>query len=412
LDLSRLPSKCAHQRNAVEYLIAVQLLASPTPPEAMPDTRLAKLADLLVRHCVKVRRGDLVTIVAEPGALSAVAATYSAVLKAGGHPSFHPKSERLRDLLLANGSEEQLRHVSPFEAHRLSKCDVLIVLQSREPPSHHVHEPRRIAMAESARKELLALSLERAATGALRYVLAEVPCEAGADQLRMSLGQYEEWIFRSCFLHCDEPIAAWEELHAKQAGLVARLSVSKSLRIRSPALSGRHEGTDLVIDVDGRHWVNCGGSENMPDGEIFTGPRSITGVVNFTAPTSYRHQTVEGIRLRFESGRIVDASARRNEAFLIAMLDQDDGARVAGELGLGTNEGLVRLTGNPFFDEKVAGTFHLGIGAGYPQTGNSNVSALHWDMVSDLRPGATSPGSAGGTIEADGVVIQRDGRFV
>jgi len=134
-------------------------------------------------------------------------------------------------------------------------------------------------------------------------------------------------------------------------------------------------------------------------------------VVNFTLPAVFRGREIDGIRLKFRGGRVVEASAAKNEPYLIALLDQDGGARVAGEVALGTNYNL-SFVKNAFFDEKLGGTFHIALGAGYPQSGNTNESGLHWDIVSDLRPGAAFSGSPGGAIEADGEIIQRDGLFV
>ena len=227
----------------------------------------------------------------------------------------------------------------------------------------------------------------------------------------MSLAEYEAWVYRACLLHRPDPVAEWDRLLNAQESMRAYLEDVRTLQFRSPAAPGRHDGTDLTVDVSGRTWINCGGSENMPDGELFSGPAGVDGVVNFTAPAWYRGTLVEGVRLALRGGRVVEASATRNEAFLHAMLDSDDGSRAVGEIALGTNYELTRVVGNPLFDEKIGGTFHLAVGAGFPQTGNANESSLHWDLVSDLRPGATFEGSPGGTVLADGVVIQRDGIF-
>jgi len=168
----------------------------------------------------------------------------------------------------------------------------------------------------------------------------------------------------------------------------------------------------VTVDVSGMTWVNHSGGENFPDGEVETGPRGVDGVVNYTFPAIYKGKEVEGIRLRFKSGRVVEASATKNEDYLISLLDQDEGARTAGEVALGTNYQLKGFTKNTFFDEKIGGTFHIAVGAGYPESGNRNESALHWDMVCDLRPGGAFPGSPGGSLHADGELIQQDGRFV
>ena len=370
---------------------------------------LDKLAEVLVRHSVRVRAGDLVTIVGDVGVLPAVEALYAAVLRAGGHPSFHVKSERLQRVVFEQGSDEQIAHVSPFETHRLGHCDVLVVLSQRVASSTTV-DPAKRAVAQRARRELLSRSLARSAAGAMRYVLCEIPGEAAALEAGMPLGEYRDWVSRACFLHLADPVAAWGRLREEQGRVVEFLRGVRELRFQLPG-DGTHQGTDLTVDVSGMSWVNGAGEENLPDGEVFTGPLGVEGLVCFNVPGAYQGCAVEGVRLRFRGGRVVEASATTNEAFLIAMLDQDEGARVAGEIALGTNYQLTRIVRDPFFDEKVGGTFHLALGAGYPQTGNTNQSGLHWDMVCDLSPGRERP-EGGGTVHADGELIQQNGRFV
>ncbi len=384
----------------------------------MRDPRLEKLARVLVEYSAPVRQGDLVTIVGDPGAMHAVEAIFEATLRSGGHPSFHPRSESLHEILLKHGNDEQIQHVSPFEEHRLAKCDVLIVLNYFRNTRYLGRvDPRRVASMQAARRPLLTMSLQRLARGESRYVLTEIPSEAAAQDAGMSLTDYTDWVYRAGFLDVPDPVQAWRTLADQQQRAIEFLSRRSTLRFRAPASDGRHdgrphEGTDLTVDVPGMTWVNCPGDQNFPDGEVYTGPRTANGVVNFNVPALYRGQEVDGIRLKFRDGRVVEASAKKNEAYLIELLDQDAGARVMGEIAIGTNYALRECIHNAFFDEKVGGTFHLAVGAGYPQTGNTNESGLHWDMVCDLRPGAAGPGSAGGTIHADDELIQSDGVFV
>ncbi|MGH7131718.1 MAG: aminopeptidase [Phycisphaerales bacterium] len=356
------------------------------------------------------------TIVGELGAMAGVEAIFEAALRAGAHPSFHPKSERLHELLLRHGSDEQLRHTSPFEQHRLAHCDVLIVLNyARNARYLGGIDPARVAMAQAARREFFTMSTKRAAAGEMRYCLVEIPGEAAAQDAGMSLADYEDFVFRAGWLHLPDPVAAWRALGEQQQRVCDYLESKKVLRFRAPASdvrgagssggrAGAQEGTDLTVDVSGRKWISCAGKDNFPDGEVFSGPRDAEGVVNFMYPASYRGQQVDGVRLAFKGGRVVEASATRNEEYLIKMLDSDEGARGMGEIAIGTNYGLTGPVCNPFFDEKIGGTFHLAVGGGFLETGSTNESGLHWDMVSDLR--------RGGTIHADGELMQRDGRFV
>src|ERR1051326_3837193 len=226
----------------------------------------------------------------------------------------------------------------------------------------------------------------------------------------MSLSQYEEFVYRAGLLHLQDPVAAWKKIHDRQEQVREFLQTKKTLRFRVPPSDG-NDGTDLTVDVDPSksRWLNCAGHENFPDGEVFTGPQGVDGHVNYTFPAVYNGREVEGVRLKFRAGRVVEASAKKNEAFLIQMLDQDAGARNLGEIAIGTNYGITGFSRNTLFDEKIEGTFHAAVGAGYPETGSSNESGLHWDMVCELRPGKGTPG---GAIEADGQVFHQDGKFV
>ena len=164
--------------------------------------------------------------------------------------------------------------------------------------------------------------------------------------------------------------------------------------------------TDLYLSIAGRTFINCDGHHNMPDGEIFTGPieDSIEGQVYFSYPSIYRGREVTGVRLWFEHGKVVKASADKNDSFLNETLDTDAGARFIGEFAIGTSQGITRFTGEILFDEKISGSFHLALGAGYPETGSKNESAIHWDMICDLRDG--------GEIWVDGELFYQNGKFM
>ena len=161
----------------------------------------------------------------------------------------------------------------------------------------------------------------------------------------------------------------------------------------------------MTLSIKGRLWENCDGHENFPDGEIFTGPveDSVNGHVRFSYPACEGGREVEDVRLWFEEGKVVKATAAKNEEFLLTMLDTDEGARYLGEFAFGTNEGVQRFTKNILFDEKIGGTVHMALGTGYPETGSENRSAIHWDMICDLRQG--------GEVWVDGELFAKDGQF-
>ncbi len=372
----------------------------------MADIRVEKLADVIVRYSTRVKPGDLVQIHAEPVAMPLIEAIYAAVVRAGGNPYWTTRSESLQELMLSHGSEEQLKFISPIEKHRVETIDVHIGLWADLNTKFLGKvDPKRAAMLQSSRKPIMKRFMERAAEGKMRWCGTLFPTNGSAQDAEMSLRAYEDFVYGAGLLHLSDPVAAWMKIQDRQQRVCDYLKDKKVLRFRAPAMEG-HDGTDLTVDVNPTksHWINCAGTENFPDGEVFTGPQGVDGHVNYTFPAVYQGREVEGVRLVFKGGRVVDASAKKNEEFLIKMLDQDPGARNLGEIAIGTNYGIKDFSRNTLFDEKIGGTFHAAVGAGYPESGNTNDSGLHWDMVCDLR--------RGGTIEADGIVFHRDGKFV
>jgi len=382
----------------------------------MRDQRLDRLADVIVRYSTRVKTGDTVAILGDPVAFPFIEAVYEAVLGAGGHPEWYVRSDTLYELMLAKGTDEQLRYCSPFVMHLVENVDVRIGLWAEtNTRSLSQTDPARVARRQTANQPIMKRFMERAGAGELRWCGTLFPTESSAQDAEMSLRAYEDFVFGAGLLDHPDPVASWKKVHETQERVREFLQAKHEVRYVCPP-SGDHDGTDLRVNVDPSKsiWMNCSGQENFPDGEVFCGPQGADGHVNYTYPAVYNGREVEGVRLQFKGGRVVDASARKNEAFLIEMLDQDPGARTMGEIAIGTNYGIERFTRNTLFDEKIGGTFHAACGAGYPESGSTNESALHWDMVCDLRPeSAGGPvGSPGGHIEADGEVFHRNGCFL
>ncbi len=301
---------------------------------------------------------------------------------------------------LLDAPPEALAATDPVALHAWQTADALVRVHARSAADDLADVPAdRIAAAARGRGPLREVHLARSAAGALRWAVTLHPCAALAEEAGLGLAAYADLVYAAAFADLPDPVAAWEEQAARQAGLVDVLAGTRELRFTAP-------GTDIRLRVDGRAWRSSAGNRNLPDGEVFTGPleHSAEGVVEFTYPIAKEGRVVEGIRLVFAAGRVVEATARRGEDVLRALLDQDEGARRLGEVGIGTNMGLDRFTGQILLDEKIGGSFHLALGAGYPETGSTNRSGEHWDMICDLR--------SGGEILADGVPIQRDGRFL
>lgn len=367
----------------------------------MTDPRLDKLADVLVNYSTGVKPGELVRLSGAVVGRPLLAALYRAVVRAGGHPFLTVTFDECQEFRLTEASEEQLKFVNPLDLSTVEAIDVSISLWGDDnTKSLTAVDPRRQALAGQSRRPMMARFFQRAAEGQLRWCGTQFPCQAAAQDAELSLRAYEEFVFRAGLLHLDDPAAAWRRVSERQQRLVDYLQGKREIRFVAP------NGTDLRLAVEGRRWINCDGHENFPDGEVFTTPLedAVEGTVCYSFPAVHGGREVDGIRLTFRGGRVVDAAADKGEAFLIAMLDQDHGARTLGEIAIGTNYSIERYTKNTLFDEKIGGTFHAAVGAAYPETGGKNESALHWDMVCDLR--------RGGKIFVDGSLISENGRFL
>lgn len=367
----------------------------------MTDPRIDRLARILVDHSTQVQRGERVAIWATTAAEPLVRALYTQILQRGGQPHLLldlPDQERL---ILDYGDEAQIDALPVFRNLALNEFEVYIKIRS-ETDLHQLNhvEASRQARREKALASLLATQMRRGATGELKWALTLFPTEAYAREAGMSLTEFENFVYRAC--HADgeapDPVAYWREVERSQQAIIDRIQGHDQVTVRGPHV-------DLSLSVRGRTFMNAAGRCNMPDGEIYTGPveNSVNGWVHFTYPAQRQGRVVEGVRLRFEDGKVVEAAAEKNEAYLLAMLDIDAGARYLGEFAIGTNYQIDRFSGSILFDEKIGGTFHMALGAGYPETGSQNHSSIHWDMICDLRQDSE--------IAVDGEVIYRNGRF-
>ncbi len=368
------------------------------------DSRLDKLAKVIVHYSTGVKKGQLVRLSGDTIALPLLEALYEQITKAGGHvvPQITPQS--FTEMFYEHASEEQLKYVSPITQYLVKKIDVSIGLWAETNTKAMTNvDPKRQGTASAARKPIFKTFMNRAAKGELKWCGTLYPTQSSAQDAEMSLREYEDFVFNAGHLDKDDPIAQWKKIEKQQQKIVDFLTGKKEVRFQAA------NGTDLTVDVEGMTWINCCGHENFPDGEVFTGPNlkakngGVNGVVRYHFPAAHGGREVHDIELTFEKGKVVQARASKNEDFLKQMLDQDKGARFVGEVAIGTNYNIQQYTKNTLFDEKIGGTFHLAVGAGYPETGNTNESGLHWDMVCDLREG--------GKITVDGTVISEDGQF-
>ena len=365
----------------------------------MKDARAERLAEVLVDYSVGVRERDLVSIRGSYLAEPLLLAIYRRCLERGAHPVIRASIPRAEPIFYRFARDHQLDFVWETDRWLGENLDVSFsVLSDGNTRQLSRIPPERQAAVARARKPLADRFYERAADDELRWTVTLFPTEAFAIEADMSLDEYEDFYYGACLLDAEDPIAEWRAMADRAERLAEWMRGRNEVHIEG-------EGTDLVLEVGGRTFLPSAGKENFPDGEIFTGPieHATRGQVSFTYPALRGGQVVEDVRLEFRDGVVVHASAGKNEEYLVKTLDTDPGGRVLGEFGIGINHGIEAFTGELLLDEKIGGTVHLALGASYPGTG-VNSSAIHWDMVCDLR--------GGGRITVDGDVLMEDGKLL
>lgn len=365
----------------------------------MADARLDKLAEILVDYSIKVKPGDWVHVDGGRIAVPLVKRVVACVLAAGGRPSVSLNSDELEEVFMTRAADEQLAWASPLDMYMVEQADAAIFIAAPENTrALSAVDPARQQLRQIAYREWVATYTRRTAAGEFRWVLTNYPCLALAQEASMSLADFEDFVFQATFADQADPVACWQRVHDEQERLVRWLAGKKRVTIRGPQ-------ADIGLSIEGRTFVNSDGDQNMPSGEIFTGPveDSANGWVHFSYPAIFMGREVEGVRLEFQDGKVVRASAEKNEELLLAMLDTDPGARYLGELGIGTNYGITRFTRDILYDEKIGGSFHLAVGNSYPETGGVNESGIHWDLICDAQTDTE--------IRVDGELFYRDGQF-
>ncbi|GAC1391670.1 MAG: aminopeptidase [Ktedonobacteraceae bacterium] len=347
----------------------------------MQDIRLERWAHTLVQYSLYVKAGDVVAINATPTAAPLIEAVYREVLRVGAHPLPQISLESLHEILLREGNDAQLSTPSPLAMVLAEHVNAqLTIYASNNTKALGGIHPARSALQRKALLSTRDSMRKREQAGEYRWSLTLYPTQSFAQDANMSLSEFEEFVFDACFLNDVDPAAKWQELSEQQQRLVDWLRGCKQVHILG-------EGTDLTLSIQDRIFINSDGKRNFPSGEFFTGPveNSANGVIQYEIPTTYDGRAVEGIRLVFRDGKVVEASARQGQEVLQYMLAIDEGARFLGEFAFGNNTRINRGIKNILFDEKIGGTVHLALGNSYPETGGVNHSALHWDMICDLR---------------------------
>ena len=364
------------------------------------DYRIKKHADVLMRYSLNIKKGEKLLIQGDMSSIPLIKECFRQALELGAFPQVRMTNDELREVLLKNGSNEQIQYVPDNMYKLIETIDAYLSFWSETNTRMLTNvSPEKLKLEAQGTSRFKNILFEREAKGELRWCGSLFPTSASAQEANMSLAEYEDFVYGACKIDDDDPIAKWKEVEQEQEKICKILNTKKSLRIVS-------RDTDLRMSIEGRKWANCSGHVNFPDGEVFTGPveDSIEGHIGFSFPGIFGGREIEGIHLSFERGKVAKASAVKGGELLEQLLETDTGARHVGEIAVGTNHNIQRFTRNMLFDEKIGGTVHLAIGRSFPETLGKNLSAIHWDMLCDMKNG--------GEIYADGGLIYKSGRFL
>lgn len=363
----------------------------------MPDPRVAKLAKVMVGYSLELKPGQTFWLRTTPFAEELNLAVYEEAIKAGANVFVDQRIPGADEIRYKYSSDAQLDFVSPFNKLAIETADASLYIDANHNSRSLAGiDGARIARARKATAGLFKTSMDRSASGAYRWCITVYPTHAMAQDADMNLADYTEFVFGAGMLNESDPVAFWKKEGQEQKKLIGWLKGRERAVLKGANI-------DLSLSIKGRTFEESDGKYNFPDGEIFTSPveDSVNGWVRFKYPAIYGGQEVTDIELWFENGRVVKEMAAKNQELLTSLLNTDAGARTLGEWGIGTNYGIQRFTKNMLFDEKIGGTIHMAVGAGFPETGGRNESGLHWDMLCDM---------AESEISVDGDLFYKDGK--
>jgi aminopeptidase len=364
----------------------------------MVDSRVERLARLCVRYCVDVKPKDKVVIQGSELAFPLIKEIYKECLLSDAYPYIKAELD-IAYTFYTYAKKHQLEFYSPFAKSMDENMNVQIRIECEPNPKKLTNvDASKIQLRRASGKESSEILRRRGFEGTFKSIILPYPISAQAQEAAMSLEEYEDFVYQSCLVDKESPVAEWKKIHEEQEAICLFLNQTGKMRILG-------EDTDLTFSVRDRKWINCSGKENMPDGEVFTSPveDSANGTIRFSLPGIYSGREVEDIRLTFKNGKVVEASAARGDELLQQIL-KIEGADRIGEAAIGTNYGITKFTKNMLFDEKIGGTIHLALGMSFPESGGMNESAIHWDILKDMKQN--------GEIYADGRLFYKNGKFL
>jgi aminopeptidase len=362
---------------------------------------IEKYAKLLVNYCLAVKHNEKVYITSTYLAESLLKEVAREIYLAGGIPVFNIELKGMSEWVLEYGQEHQLTWANPMKKYAFENFDCYLNIRAPFEKGDDEHEPQdaeKFKLHQKAQMEINKIYFERTGDGSMRRCLCQFPTQAGADDARMTMEEYEKFVYQSCYLFNENPVEKWLEVRNEQQTYVDRLNKADKINYKGPNI-------DISFSVKGRTWINSDGRANMPSGEVFSAPieDSMNGKVYFSYPTIYMGKDVVGISLEVKNGEIISWDAEEGKDVLDKVF-AIDGARKWGEVAVGTNFNIQRTSRNILFDEKIGGSIHMAVGQSYKQCGGLNESTVHWDMITDMKNG--------GEIWADGELIYKDGKFL
>jgi len=360
---------------------------------------LVKYAKLLVNYCLEIQKDEQLYISSTTLAEPLVREVYREAMSKGAHVEVDLSFREMNRIFYEEAVENQLSYIPTLKQEAMSNFDAYLAIRApfnlKEDQSV---DPSKRAARSKALKSLSEMYFERTANKSLKRSLCQYPTQASAQEADMSLEEYQKFVFNACNLYDDHPEQAWLNRRASQQKIVDYLNQRDKIQYIG-------KGTDITFSVKGRIWINSDGQTNMPSGEVFSGPieDSVNGKVHFSYPAIFMGKEVQGITLHVKDGKVEKWSANRGQEILDEVF-KIEGARYFGEVAIGTNYNIQRATKNILFDEKIGGTIHMAVGQSYKQTGGKNMSAIHWDMIADMKED--------GQIIADGEKIYENGKFL
>lgn len=353
------------------------------------DKRWKELGSLLVNYSTEIKPGERVMIaMTEIETYPLVRAIYEACIKAGAHPQVQFLSEELNRSLLKYGNEVQVEWIPEIEAYGMEWADVYLGLRGAHNLGVFWDIPsNRLSKFRNTMGKISTMRWEKTRWCLLRVPNASLAQEAGMDEETIT-----DMFFNACFLD-------WSNLSREWERWAHILNQGKRVRVIG-------KNTDLSFSVEGRKWQVADGKINMPDGEITTSPveNTVEGEIYFEFPGVLGGRLVHDIYLRWEKGELVKATSSTNQDFLQAVIHTDPGASRIGEFAFGTNPEIKYFCKDILLDEKIGGTIHIALGRAYPDTGGTNKSAIHWDIVKDMREK--------GEVYLDGRLIFQKGKML